>query len=50
MDLTSSSSICAFRLDNLEETETMVEVVETLGVGGGGIGGKGRLAAFFISS
>ena len=48
MDLTSSSSICAFKLDNLEETETMVEVVETLGVGG--MGGKGLWWLFFISS
>ena len=29
IDLTSSSSICAFKLDSFEDTETTVEVVET---------------------
>lgn len=40
MDLTSSSSIWALRLDNLLETDTTVEVVETtefLGIGGRGL-------------
>ena len=40
IDFTSSSSIWALRLDNLLETDTTVEVVETtefLGIGGRGL-------------